>query len=139
MTKLHQRKWHVRMVKPQFVDAILAGTKHRTIRPVPKRAISRGDLLDIRQWSGLPYRSKQIPVLLAVVRFVISVTITEDRIFVGALNDPMLMLDSFARADGFPDWPAMRDWFKQQHGLPFTGQIIEWSPLQNATRECPAI
>lgn len=36
-------------------------------------------------------------------------------------------LDEFAQADGFKDWPEMRDWFRATHdGLPFEGILIKW-------------
>ena len=34
--------------------------------------------------------------------------------------------DGFAREDGFESWTLMRDWFKETHGLPFHGVLIEW-------------
>ena len=36
------------------------------------------------------------------------------------------MLDYFAKEDGFENWKAMRDWFKETHGLPFEGDLIQW-------------
>ena len=125
-------KKHVRMVKPQFVEAILAGRKKRTIRPIPKRKILKGDILDIRQWEGLPYRSKQIPVILAVVQSVRPVTITKNWIILEGVKLPRPhTANDFAIADGFTGCPAMRDWFQKQHGLPFTGQLIEWELYYN--------
>lgn len=35
-------------------------------------------------------------------------------------------LDNEAKADGFKDWNAMRDWFSKTHGLPFEGYLIKW-------------
>jgi hypothetical protein len=35
-------------------------------------------------------------------------------------------LNFYATADGFADWPAMRDWFQKTHGLPFEGDLIRW-------------
>ncbi|MHC2867939.1 hypothetical protein ACVIYH_009072 [Bradyrhizobium diazoefficiens] len=40
----------------------------------------------------------------------------------------------FARADGFGNFGEMLDFFDRQYGLPFEGQLIEWSlslPLHN--------
>lgn len=36
------------------------------------------------------------------------------------------LMKGFASADGFSDWPAMRDWFEKTHGLPFNGLLIRW-------------
>ena len=35
--------------------------------------------------------------------------------------------DRFAQQDGFTDWPAMRDWFDEKYGLPFTGHAHVWN------------
>lgn len=32
----------------------------------------------------------------------------------------------FARADGFDSFSDMADWFLKNHGLPFSGYLIEW-------------
>lgn len=32
----------------------------------------------------------------------------------------------FARADGFDSFGDMADWFRENHGLPFSGNLIEW-------------
>jgi hypothetical protein len=37
--------------------------------------------------------------------------------------------ESFAHADGFACWEEMRQWFENQHGLPFTGILIQWNPI----------
>jgi hypothetical protein len=35
-------------------------------------------------------------------------------------------LDLFAMADGFTGWEQMREWFRDTHGLPFSGVLIRW-------------
>ena len=50
----------VKMFKPRFAELIRSGAKRQTIRPTPKVLPEAGDIIDCRQWSGLPYRSKQI-------------------------------------------------------------------------------
>ena len=35
-------------------------------------------------------------------------------------------LDALAFADGFRDWDLMLEWFRDQHGLPFRGDLIMW-------------
>ena len=34
--------------------------------------------------------------------------------------------DRLARADGFPNFAAMKAWFGDRYGLPFKGEIISW-------------
>lgn len=36
-------------------------------------------------------------------------------------------MEAFARADGFADLAALLAWFHAEHGLPFTGILIEWN------------
>lgn len=45
--------------------------------------------------------------------------------FEGSVNPDGYDSD-FARADGFSDFQEMKDWFDHQHGLPFSGLLIEW-------------
>lgn len=40
--------------------------------------------------------------------------------------DPEAYDGDFARADGFDSFSDMADWFQKQHGLPFSGNLIEW-------------
>lgn len=40
--------------------------------------------------------------------------------------DPDHYDGDFARADGFDTFQDMREWFEKQHGLPFSGLLIEW-------------
>jgi hypothetical protein len=37
--------------------------------------------------------------------------------------------DAFAMADGFTNAAAMYDWFRDQHGFPFEGTLIQWGQL----------
>lgn len=50
----------VLLFQPRFANLVAAGTKRQTIRPTRKIPIVRGDDLSLRQWQGLPYRSKQV-------------------------------------------------------------------------------
>ena len=37
-------------------------------------------------------------------------------------------LDRLAVKDGFSNWRDLVKWFEREHGLPFTGILIEWEP-----------
>ena len=135
----------VRLFKPRFASLVRAGTKTQTVRPVPQRMPRAGDILDARQWSGLPYRSKQVKIGEYVISQVKICCIQTNGIFqqppdgcllavVGAriiCHPPGEPADRFARADGFTDWPEMLDWFRNEHGLKvgghFDGIIIYWT------------
>lgn len=42
--------------------------------------------------------------------------------------------DRFARADGFKDAIELCEWFRETHGLPFTGYLVEWTLNRNAKK-----
>jgi hypothetical protein len=119
----------VRTFKPQFAQLVESGAKRQTIRPVPKTMPRPGDIFDARQWTGLPYRSKQRKLGEWPIVRVADVFIAEG----WALLDmkpvhEFSALDAFARADGFGSWEQLTHWFRTTHGLPFSGILIQWAP-----------
>jgi hypothetical protein len=50
-------------------------------------------------------------------------------------NMPKMGLDEFVKADGFRDFEHMKQWFRDTHGLPFSGRLIGWHPLPPPTPE----
>lgn len=124
----------VKMFKPQFAPLVKAGTKRQTIRPTPKRMPQSGDVIDCREWTGAPYRSPQRRLIEAPIVSVLLVRITSEAVItesyevVSWMNKPRGMRDEFARADGFDSFEQMVQWFKKEHGLPFTGILIKWAP-----------
>lgn len=121
----------VRMVKPRFVGLVKRRKKRQTIRPLPKRIPRRGDILDLRQWIGKPYRSKQ--------RKIIETKLTEIKVCRIAVEGVHMQsrygfitfsggddADRFARDDGFKDFAELVRWFQAEHGLPFDGVILFW-------------
>lgn len=125
----------VKMFKPRFAELVRSGSKRQTIRPTPKRMPKAGDIVDCRQWSGLPYRSKQIRLGEFPVSEVGTVFLTErafelhlnGRIFIGSKDTNMAR--DFAQADGFDWFGDMLEWFIENHGLPFGGILIKWRDL----------
>lgn len=126
----------VYMFQPQFVAQIVAGEKVHTIRPRAKRySPIWGDILRLRQWSGLPYRSPQVQFGEALSSSSQGIIIHADGIemcpgtlrvfFIGERNS-LQRLDEFARKDGFKDWPEMREWFNARYKLPFECTLIGW-------------
>lgn len=128
---------HVIMFAARFADAVARGEKRQTIRPTRKRAVAVGDALDLRAWSGLPYRSKQ--VYLTGIRACVQVGTVEIFTTIGGrtkILDRHMVLDGiemsgeerdrFAQADGFSDFAVMSWWFMTTHGLPFNGVLIRW-------------
>lgn len=129
----------VRLFQPRFAEAVRAGTKRQTIRPVPGRLPMVGDTISLRMWTGKPYRSKQALLRTEVIQSVKICCITREGIARQAPDGCLLQIagvriicengseaDRFARDDGFKDFEEMRSWFERQHGLPFDGLIISW-------------
>lgn len=125
----------VRMFSPRFAPLVESGAKLQTIRPTPKRMPQPGDTISLRCWTGKPYRSKQRVLREAVIAEVAEIELISNDVrwiinaefefgWDGPGHDDMM--DHFARDDGFKHWPDMRDWFQQQHGLPFSGILIRW-------------
>jgi hypothetical protein len=114
----------VLMFKEQFVPKVRDGSKPYTIRKTAR--CKPGHILSLRRWMGLPYRSKQ-EVLMETV--CVAVTPVEINQWGADLGDVFVHCpDTLARGDGFSGWEEMREWFRQTHGLPFHGVIIEWEP-----------
>ncbi len=126
------------MFQDRFAQKVERGDKPHTIRPELKYPIFVGDILDLRQWSGKPYRSKQRKLRTAICCQKSGVVVHRDGvelspgtmrvIFLGETGARRDLLEHFARRDGFTDWAEMRQWFDDTHGLPFEGVLIEWTP-----------
>lgn len=109
-----------RMFKPQFAALVKSGVKRQTIRPTPKRMPRVGDVESWRQWSGKPYRSKQIELAQVQIVSVERIKMDEtEREFLISLSDrplngallPIEEWNAFAIADGFKSMLEMVNWF----------------------------
>lgn len=117
----------VRTFKSQFAPLVEAGTKLQTVRLTPKRMPKAGWLIDCRAWMGRPYNSKQRPLRVGEITFVAPVGITPAGVI--SIDGRVLAAweaDDFAKQDGFRDANQMVCWFDDEHGLPFTGIVIQW-------------
>lgn len=88
-----------------------------------------GDIIDLRVWSGKPYRSKQIKLREETITSVVDFEIETSGDF--RINGGFIgwhLRDAVAVVDGFKDATEMVGWFKQTHGLPFAGFATEWKP-----------
>lgn len=114
--------------------------KQQTIRATGKRRHARAGE-ELQLYHGM--RTRQC-MLIGRARCIETLSIsiafhTDQKVIVGAVekgNAGALHyrgdhLNSFARRDGFADWPAMFDFWKKEHGDVgvFIGKIIFWRPL----------
>jgi hypothetical protein len=111
------------MFQPRFAEKVKDGSKRQTIRPVPKRGIVAGQILSLRQWSGKPYRSKQVVLREDSCASVDEISIDSSGV---ACLSPDPLTEEFAKADGFESWKEMVEWFRKTHGFPFRGILIKW-------------
>jgi hypothetical protein len=137
---------HVILFQPRFAAAVQSGAKLQTIRPWRRRMIDVGDVVDLRAWTGLPYRSKPRQLREAMVceksPILINVTIgrdfTQREVILGyngkRLDDRALL--AFAVADGFTGPEEFFGFFIKAYSkatrfgtkLSFHGQLIRWQP-----------
>ncbi len=111
--------------KPRFADAVERGEKRQTIRREGKRVHAKpGDKVQL--YTGM--RTKNCRKLgEAVCTYSGYVGLRETGLTLGSL--PHITADQFARLDGFAHFDDMLDWFRDTHGLPFIGRLIQWTPL----------
>jgi hypothetical protein len=107
----------------QFAPAVEAGEKLQTIRAQGKRRHAQpGDVLQL--YTGQRTRScrllRKATCLVSTYCFIGETGVTTG-------NYSATDLGEFARADGFRDFEHMKQWFRDTHGLPFTGRLIVWS------------
>lgn len=113
-------KGTVKMISPEFVAALLDGTKQVTIRPQRARPHKINDVLDWRVWTGTAYRSPTRHVAYAVVTDYASITLHREGFEMDGIFTPRPSdLQKLAGEDGFADWPALVSWFAQRYPLPF--------------------
>lgn len=116
-------KTHVILFQRRFASAIVSGEKQNTIRLPRKRPIRAGDVVSLRTWTGLPYRSKQRTLGTARVEGVEPIRIDAYGILVAGEK---VNAETLAKGDGFSSFGEMLDWFEETHALPFTGELIVW-------------
>lgn len=116
----------VRMFKPTFAPLVEKGSKLQTVRPTPRRMPRAGDIIDAREWTGKPYRSKQRKLIEAPIWKVSRIYIERGCIVLGDDAIGAAKAQAFALADGFDSAEHFYAWFEHQHGLPFEGIVITW-------------
>lgn len=127
-----RQKTFILMFQPRFARLVESGEKLQTVRPVRKRPIFPGDMLSLREWTGAPYRSKQRLLGESPCIGVSPVDIKQWGVLVRTAG---FDAELFAKRDGFSNFSDMRSWFESEHGLPFSGELIQWQPLPQRRRK----
>jgi hypothetical protein len=122
----------VLLFRPRFVEPIQGGTKHQTIRATPR--CKPEDVLSLRVWAGLPYRSEQQEIVPPVVCEAIRpITIRIDRwdnraeIAIGGQALTHDEVCRFVRADGFRCVSDFVEHWHARDAMHFEGFLIEWA------------
>lgn len=115
-----------------FVPRVLDGTKGCTIRAPRKRKIRAGDELSLRRWTGRPYMAPQEVLFDSRCTGISEARFEHDeglsKLFIDGRQLGLEEWDALAITDGFDSYGAMFAWFRDVHGLPFTGTLIRWAP-----------
>jgi hypothetical protein len=100
--------------------------KYHTIRAGYR--YNDGDLMDIRIWTGKPYRSKQAQIHVVSVKVTPFTMVSRDYAFIGKEERRVSEegLKIIAENDGL-SYEDFLHWFNK----PFQGQIICWNPNIN--------
>jgi hypothetical protein len=106
----------------QFAPDVESRKKRQTIRKDRKARHARpGDAVQL-------YTAQRTPACRLLAESTCCgntyVAIYETGVTLG--NLPKVGLDEFARNDGFTDFEHMKQWFRDTHGLPFVGRLIQW-------------
>ncbi len=126
---------HRKAVQERFVEAVRSGVKRTTIRPVPNRdqdIPNEGDSITLFRWTGKPYRSKQEVIGEFRILRVWSASVYEHGIILRSGGTYWIAQghggdkEVIAKREGFNDWAELAGWFRREHGLTFTGIMIEW-------------
>lgn len=110
--------------KKQFANKVENGEKTQTIRATRKRPFRYGDKLYL--YTGL--RTKYCKKIgESVCHNIEEVEILSNGVM--KLSGQVLnraQRDEMATRDGFDNWNDMWLWFRDTHGFPFHGQLIQW-------------
>lgn len=112
--------------KAQFAKAVEAGEKCQTVRKHRRDGRAHANVGQrISLYTG--QRTAHCRKLgEGIVKRITPVSISDVGVCIGSDLPPCDQRDAFARADGFRNEWEMIQWFKDVHGLPFYGVLIEW-------------
>lgn len=123
------------MTEKRFEFLILEGKKSQTVRKSCRFKV--GEVISLRQWTGLPYRSKQKKICWVSIRSIQKCRVSPLCVSVmdKGLPPTIVKLDAFAQADGFLNPFDMICWLARTHALPFDGFLIKWNIIGGAGLE----
>jgi hypothetical protein len=125
--------YHPRAGEPTgFREKFLSGEKIHTIRANEKSHFKDGDVISVREWSGKPYRSKQVVIRDGVKIGVEPVALDHDDNIADFMEPVAAPFKTIAKNDGLREVDFV-DWFfppSSKHD--FTGDIIHFTDFRYA-------
>jgi len=113
--------------KAQFVPAVADGTKKQTIRKNHKAPVRIGDNLHL--YTGLgTINFRQIAI--TTCQSICDITVYERSIKVDGVYLSSHEISQFVKDEGFSGVEEFYYFFKNNHGLPFTGKLIKWDDIK---------
>ena len=110
-----------------FAPDIRSGRKTQTIRKTAR--CKTGDALQL--FTGQRTKSCEM-IGTATCAICEPITIAENYVSADTFRLPSGDAEHIAQIDGFQSLSAMRDWFRDRYGLPFSGYRIMWRDFQAA-------
>ena len=123
------RKDNIDLIVHRIVNPPIIWPKLHTIRKSGR--IRLGMKLSLREWSGLPYRSKQDIIIDTNCKLVQKIRVCQNSfgrfVYIDDREEPLPEpeVERLARNDGFENADQFFSWF----GFDFSGHIIHWSSV----------
>ena len=115
--------FHADSVQPILDGAILS-----TMRGPWSKPAQKGDVLRMREGPRFGDASKAGPFAEHVVTIAREAQVHEASFTIGLLVLLPPEEITLAKLEGFPSVESMRDFFRKQYQIPWTGQWIYWGP-----------
>jgi hypothetical protein len=112
--------------KRQFAAAVESGAKTQTIRAMRKSPILTGDKLHL--FTGMR-TAKCRKLAEATATMVREISINESGVKLDGTALAPASIEKLAKADGFGTVDEFRQFFRETHGFPFRGQLIQWGEV----------
>lgn len=123
--------------QPRFAKLIVEELKIQTIRKERKIPIKVGDKLFL--YTGLRTKNAKKFAEAECVEIINVIIRDKDVLFLTRYKHWReflpVMLNEFAKSDGFKDFDEMKTWFSKTHKLPFSGTIIKFKLTKIINKE----
>lgn len=120
--------------KDRFVDLVIAGTKLHTIREDRHARWHVGRAIQFYKNTRTPltkkFRADGVALAVQQLELVDKQAKKQPGILVDGRQLTPLECQELSRRDGFEDFAQLLAFFRETHGLPFTGKLIGWTDLR---------